>query len=300
MKFLIPAIAMVSLAPAHADVLISHAFGGSSGSPLNGVSPDTNLIRPVSWNAGSIIAANGQVTDGTNTDQGAVFDLGLSWKFKSQSTYTVNLAFTKLDNAIVFAGFRTANPSGGVQAQTQGTCVALRVREITGSDNVGIFQWPGGTFTNAAELTYDTNASANFTLQIQTNNLTDAVVSVGSAQITVDLSGNLFRYFFIGFEDPTTLTPASDAKYESVTFEGPPPPPLPKLNLVSVDSNTGEKQLSWSTTSGELYALQGSTDLKNWIIIDNSDLNPFSGTGDPMTFLDTRNDSRFFYRLIRP
>jgi hypothetical protein len=34
--------------------------------------------------------------------------------------------------------------------------------------------------------------------------------------------------------------------------------------------------------------------------IDDSEVNPFPGTGDPETFLDTRGDTRFFYRLIRP
>lgn len=301
MKSLFLAAAISALATsAHANVLLAHPFAGEASAPLNGVAPATNVIRPVKWNAGTIFAANGQVNDGTNTDQGAVFDLGLSWKFQPQSTYRVTLGFTNLDNAIVFAGFRTASNSGAVQAQTQGAAFALRVREITGSDNIGIFQWPGGTFTNAAELSYELNAAASHILEIQTNNLTDALVTVGSAQVTVDLSANLFRYFFIGYEDPQPTTPASDARITAILLEGPPLPPLPKLTVADVDPVADQVTVTWPTKIGELYALQGSPDLATWSAIDNSEVNPFPGTGDPETFMDTRGDARFFYRLIRP
>ncbi len=297
--FHVAAISCVAFGPVGAEVLVAHNFGGGGGVPLNGVAPDTNIIRPVNWNAGAIIAANGQVNDGTNTDQGGVFDLGLSWKFKPQSTYKVTLGFTKLDNAIVFAGFRTTNPSGGIQVQTEGTSFSLRVREITGSDNVGLFQWPGNVFTNAPELTYAANASGSFKLEIQTNNLTDAVINVGTAQVTtVNLSTNQFRYFFIGYEDPTT-TP-SDAKFTSVVLEGPLPDPLPALSITAVDRQAGQVTITWPTMNGGLYCLQGSASLTSWSIVNGSDTNPFVGTGNPIIFVDPRNEDRYFYRLIRP
>jgi hypothetical protein len=291
-------LTLISLFHANAEVLLSHSFSGDAAAPLNGVPPDTNGIRPVAWNAGSIIAANGQVNDGANTDQGAVFDLGLSWKFKPQSTYTVKLGFGNLDNAIVFAGFRNANPSGGVQAQTQGTVFALRVREIAGSDNIGIFQWPGGAFTNAAELTYTANDVAEFTLEIKTNDLTDAVVKVGSAEIAVDLSTELFRYFFAGYEDPTSGT--SDAKFMSIQLEGPPLPPLPQPVLTSVKPALGEVVISWPSKENETYTLQGSADLTSWTPLDGSDTSPFPGTGNLLEFTDPRSEDRYFYRVIRP
>lgn len=294
------ALAAITLAPAHADILLSHTFGGEGTAPLNGVAPDANVIRPVNWDAGAIIAANGQVTDGANTDQGAVFDLGLSWKFKPQSVYRATLGFSNLNNAIVFAGFRTANPSGSAQAQVQGTVFSLRVREITGSDNAGVFQFPGAVFTNAPELSYPANTSGSFQLEIQTNDLTNATVNVGTAQVTVDLSTDLFRYFFIGFEDPLAASPASDAKFDSVVLEGPALPPLPQLAITSVNRLANEVTLSWPTTSAELYCLQGSGNLVDWTVLDGSDINPFLGTGSPEVFVDPRSDDRYFYRLIRP
>lgn len=285
---------------AQAEILLEHHFQGLATTPLNLVAPDNNAIRPGTWNAGSIIAANGEVTDLTNTDQGAVFDLGSSWKFEPASTYRVTLNFTRLDNAVLFAGFRTANPSGAVQAQTQGTSFALRIREISGSDNVGLFQWPGGTFTQANELNYDVHSDASFTLEIATHNLTDAVVSVGSAQATVDLSTNLFRYFFIGYEDPTPVSPASDAKFNSVTLEGPLPPPLPPLSLLVRNTATGENLLSWPSSTNATYTLQSSPDLHTWTTVNDSDTTPFVGTGGDLQYMDTQASPRYFYRLIRP
>ena len=292
-------LAVASFSPVlHAEVLLSESFGGAGTAPLNGVYPGTNAIRPVAWNAGTIIAANGQVTDLTNTDQGAVFDLGSSWRFKPQSTYKITLGLSKLDNAILFAGFRTANAGGGVQAQTQGTVVAMRIREIVGSDNVGIFQWPGGVFTQAAELSYTANTSASFVMEIHTNDLTDATVSVGTAQVTVDLTLNIFRYFFAGYEDPTAGV--SDAKFDSVVFEGPALDPLPQLAITSVDPVLGEVSLSWATVLDQYYTLQGSEDLATWTAVDGSDVNPFAGDGDIHNFVDTGRGARYFYRLIRP
>lgn len=287
-----------SLSGLRADTLLDHAFGGTAEAPLHGTAPDVNAIRPVTWDAGTIVAANGQVTDATNTDQGLVFDLGQSWKFQPQSTYTVTLEFANLDNAILFVGFRTANPSGGVQAQTQGTAVALRVREIAGSDNVGIFQWPGAVFTDGG-LTYETNASASFTLTLATRDLTDATLSVGSAQVTVDLTANAFRYFFAGYEDPTTAS-VSDAKFNRVTFTGPALPALPQPRVVSRDPVTGENVIGWPTAADGLYTLQRSTDLAVWDPVDSSDINPFAGTGAEIDFTDTTAAPACFYRLIRP
>ena len=297
MKIPILPLLLLVVSGLHADTLLDHAFGGAPEAPLNGVMPDANAIRPVAWNAGEIIAANGQVNDATNTDQGLVFDLGLSWAFQPQSTYTATLDLSNLSNAILFVGFRTANPSGGVQSQTQGTTFALRIREIAGSENVGIFQWPGGVFTDGV-LSYDTNATASFTLTLATNDLTDATVTVGSAQVAVDLSANAFRYFFAGFEDPTSGT--SDAKFNRVTLTGPGLPALPQPRLVSHDGTTGATKVAWPTTDGALYTLQRSTDLSLWEPVDASDVAPFTGTGGEIDHTDTSTGLSRFYRLIRP
>jgi hypothetical protein len=297
-KIPVLAILLAAASGLRADTLLDHAFGGAADAPLHGVPPDTNVIRPVAWNAGAVIAANGQVNDDANTDQGLVFDLGLSWLFQPQSTYVATLEFSNLDNAILFLGFRTANPSGGVQTQTQGTVVALRVREIAGSDNVGVFQWPGGVFTDGG-LSYDVNSTAGFTLTLATNDLTDATVTVGSAQVTVDLTANAFRYFFAGYEDPTTAS-VSDAKFDRVTLAGPALPALPQLRLVSRDPVAGENVVAWPTAADGLYTLQRSSDLATWEPVDFSDINPFAGTGVEIDFTDTTTAPACFYRLIRP
>jgi hypothetical protein len=290
-------LVLVVVSGLHADTLLDHSFSGAPEVPLNGILPDANGIRPVAWNAGGIIAANGQVNDGTNTDQGLVFDLGLSWAFEPQSTYTATLDLSNLDNAILFVGFRTSNPSGGIQVQTQGTVFALRVREIAGSDNIGIFQWPGSVFTDGV-LSYDVNATANFTLTLATNNLTDATVTVGAAQVPVDLSANAYRYFFAGFEDPTTGI--SDAKFNRVTLTGPGLPAMPQPRLVSRDGTTGATKIAWPTTGGTLYLLQRSTNLTAWAPVDSSDVAPFTGTGSEIDHTDTSDEPSCFYRVIRP
>jgi hypothetical protein len=286
--------------PCLADTLISHAFTGVEADPLNGVAPDANAIRPVVWNAGPIMRANGRVVDGANTDQGAVFDLGLSWEWQPQSTYKVTLSFTDLDNAILFTGFRDTNPSGNAQAQTQGTVFALRVREITGSDNIGIFRWPGGAFTNAPELSYNTGSSATFELVIETNELTDAMVKVGTAEYTTNLTVTHYRYLFFGYEDPEPASPASDAKFDLFLFEGPLPPPLPPLRITSYDPVNQQATLTWETGIDRMYMIQGSENLVDWFPIDGSDINPFVGNGSPEVFVDDRADNRYFYRLTRP
>ena len=298
----IPALLLPFLpfAVLQAETLLDHTFGGAPEAALHQVAPDVNTIRPVAWNAGPIIAANGQVNDVTNTDQGLVFDLGLSWIWAPQSTYSVTLEFTNLSNAIVFAGFRTTNSSGSAQVQTQGTACALRVREISGSDNVGIFNWPGGAFTDSG-LTYDTNTAGSFTLTIATNDLSDATFTVGSAVVPVDLTLNTYRYFFAGYEDPTTGT--SDAKFTRVTLTGPPQPalpPLPALRLASYDTVTGNASVAWTTVTGQLHTLMRSADLKVWVPVDSSDLFPFGGAGEEITVTHNPGATRQFYRLIHP
>ncbi len=286
--------------PSLADTLISHGFTGNEADPLDGVAPDANAIRPVVWNAGPIMRANGRVVDGTNTDQGAVFDLGLSWKWQPQSTYKITLSFTDLGNAILFTGFRDSNPSGNAQVQTQGTVFALRVREITGSDNIGIFRWPGGLFTDAPELSYITGTAAHYELVLDTNDLDNATVKVGTAAVTVDLKEINYRYLFFGFEDPVAASPASDAKFDSFVFEGPPPPALPSLQITFYHPVNQQATLTWKTETDRLYMIQGSENLIDWFTVDGSDTNPFVGNGSPEVFVDERADNRYFYRLTRP
>lgn len=298
----IPALLLplLSVAVLPAQSLLDHSFGGSPDQPLHHVPPDVNHIRPVAWNAGPIVAADGQINDGTNTDQGLVFDLGLSWQWQAQSTYTVTLEFTNLDNAILFAGFRTANSSGNAQVQTQGTACALRIREIAGSDNVGIFNWPGGAFTDSG-LSYDTNSAASFTLTITTNDLFDATFSVGTAEVIVDLTLNTYRYFFAGYEDPQTGV--SDAKLTRLTFSGPPQPPLPPLpplRMASYDALSGTASVAWTTATDQLHTLLRSPDLKSWVPVDGSDLFPYGGDGEEITVTNNPGTGRQFYRLIHP
>jgi len=165
-----------------------------------------------------------------------------------------------------------------------------------------VFQWPGGVFTEALELSYENSTAASFELLIETNDLSDAAVRVGSAQVAVDLLAVTYRYLFFGFEDPVPAAPASDAKFDSFVFEGPPPslPPLPELDVPDFDPTTGEAALSWPSVAGQLYMLQGSSNLVAWEVIDGSDVNPFFGDGSPIEFVDQPGGERYFYRLTRP
>lgn len=285
---------------ARADVLISHSFGGEPGAPLDGVHPDVNVVRPVAWNAGPIIQADGRVNDGTNTDQGLVFDLGLSWKFQPQSVYTATLSFTELTNGIVFIGFRDSNPSGNAQVQTQGDVFSLRVRQISGDENVGIFRWTGSpAFTNS-DLSYAAGSEATFTLTIETNDLTDAEVKVGNASVQVDLSAQDHRYFFAGYEDPLAASPESDAKFSSIVLEGPGLTPLPQPRMVAYSQDPGEAELVWTAAPGESHTLQMSGDLVEWETVDGSDFFPYEGTGSESSVVVASEGPKAFFRLIRP
>ena len=121
---------------------------------------------------------------------------------------------------------------------------------------------------------------------------------MGSASVAVDLTAFHHRFFFAGYEDPTSGT--SDAKLDFVSLEGPPLPPLPPLRLVSHSPESGEATVAWPSAEGETYTLQSTADLAAWEVVDGSDFNPFAGDGSEIEFTDTPGTARRFYRLIRP
>ncbi|MFT3992147.1 MAG: sulfatase-like hydrolase/transferase [Luteolibacter sp.] len=244
---------LIACAPVlHADILLQHDFGGSSSSPLQETSPGTDVFGAGSWIASAIIAANGDVTDGTNTDRGAYLDLGASFSFKKNSTYTLNLSYSGLDNAILFAGFATAAPAVESQMQTQGTNFALRIRDQATTPGKGLWITPGSLYTAG---TSDSPAgTGNATLTLYTADLTDATVTVeGSVPQTVDLSEG-YRYLWIGFEDPSAASPASSARFSLVQLEGPlPDPPPVSPETVTFDPPSG------IVTIGQTVTLSSTT-----------------------------------------
>jgi hypothetical protein len=215
---IVSAIVAASSAPA-AFTLIEHNFGGLGTNPLNGATIDTvNITGAAStWVSDGIIAANGQVNDGTSTDRGASIDLGASFAFLADTTYTLDLAWTSLSNAIVFAGFMVNAPSVANQMQTQDTNFGIRARRITaGTDTLASWGYVSSTVSAVDGTTVTPNAgSASLTLN--TNSLTDASFTVDGASQLIDLSAG-YRYLWIAFEDPFAATPASDARFTSVNF----------------------------------------------------------------------------------
>ncbi len=246
---------LISAAPAvRADVLLEHPFTGSSSAPLQGAYPGTNALGAGAWISSSIITANGEVNDGTNTDRGAYLDLGQSFVFRENSTYTLRLGYSGLDNAILFAGFSTNAPAVEAQMQTQGANFALRVREQTTTPGKGLWRNPGSLFT--AGTTSSPAGSGEATLTLNTADLTNATASVeGSAPQTVDLSSG-YRYLWIGFEDPAAASPGSSARFSLIRLDGPLPEPLPvPPEAVTFDPAsgivTGGRSLTLSTTTGD-------------------------------------------------
>lgn len=257
------------LLPLRADdntVLISETFGGSAAANLSGQAPPINLLSPGAvWAADPIIAANGQINDGTNTDRGAVLDLGAGFAFQPNHTYTLVLNWTNLDNAILFAGFSSTLPNTGAQMQTQGTNFALRARRITaGTDTLAAWKNPGSVATTGSTVT---PAAGTATLVLSTAGLSNASFTVTgvATPVSVDLTAG-FRYLWIAYEDPTTASPASDGKFVSLTLSGPAPAPQPDPPMVEISPsialiNAGQQVTLTATPSDAQirFTLDGST-----------------------------------------
>lgn len=210
---LLPLLAAAS----HGATLIYDDFSGSGAGGLNGTGPDTNTLSAATWVGSTLIADNGQVNDGTNTDRGARLDLGAGFTFQPNQTYTLTLSWASLDNAILFAGFSTAAQNVDLAMQTQPDNFAVRIRDI--SPDAGIAAWTRIGATNAPTLgaALDPSGAGSTTMTITTNSLTNATFAVNGVPSTaINLTG--YRYLFLGFEDPTNASPASDARFTSVEF----------------------------------------------------------------------------------
>ncbi len=230
---------LIACAPIlRAEVLLQHTFSGSPSSPLQGTFPAADLLAAGSWIASSIIAANGEVEDGTNTDRGAYLDLGPHFTFKKDATYTLKLTYTGLDNAILFAGFSTSAPAVEAQMQTQGTNFALRIRDQSTTPGKGLWRNPGSLYT--AGTTVSPAGAGEAILTLHTGALTNATVTIaGSTAQTVDLSPG-YRYLWIGFEDPANASPASSARFTLLQLDGPlPDPPPSPPEAVTFDPPSG-------------------------------------------------------------
>lgn len=212
--------------------LVSETFSGPSTSSLDGRTPPVNLLSPGAvWTADTIIAANGQVHDGANTDRGACLDLGQGFVLIPNETYTLTLSWSGLDNAILFAGFSTTQPDAGAQMQTQGTNFALRARRISaGTDTLAAWKNPGASATTGTTVTA---AAAAATLVLETKGLSNATLTVDglAAPVAIDLTSG-YRYLWIAFEDPSSGN--SDARFTSLTLSGPAPAPTSDPPTVTI------------------------------------------------------------------
>lgn len=220
---------------AFAADLVREDFSGPASSPLAGSAPALNLPAPAAvWSADPVFSADGQVNDGTNTDRGAYLDLGADFAFKPNETYTLVLGWTNLDNAILFAGFSNTAPDPNFAMQTQGTNFALRARRISaGTDTLAAWKNPGAS---ASPGTIATPATGSATMTLLTRSLSDATFTVDGLDtpVAIDL-GSGFRYLWIGFEDPASAAPASDARFTQLRFSGPAPePPPPEPTAVTI------------------------------------------------------------------
>lgn len=220
------ALAMAAQA-AVATELVRENFGGAAASGLTGVEPATNRLSPgTAWVADPIIAANGSVTDGSNTDRGAWLDLGAGFAFLPNQTYTLELGWTGLSNSVLYAGFMKDAPNASVQMQTQSTNFALRARLITAGDPLAATKYPVFSATLGTTVT---PAQGTASLTLATRDLSNATFSVNglTSPVAIDLTGG-FRYLWIGYEDPDSGE--SNADFDSLTFSGPLPvlPPLPE------------------------------------------------------------------------
>jgi arylsulfatase len=224
----------------HGADLVREDFTGAESSPLAGAAPAINLPSPTAvWSADPVFSANGQVNDGTNTDRGAYLDLGAGFSFKPDETYTLVLGWSNLDNAIVFAGFSNAAPNPTSAMQTQGTNFALRARRINaGTDTLAAWKNPGAL---ASPGSIPTPATGSATLILNTRALTDATFTVDGlgTPVAIDLSSG-YRYLWIAFEDPTSASPASDARFAQLRFSGPQPeqPPLDPATVTILPETT--------------------------------------------------------------
>jgi hypothetical protein len=70
---------------------------------------------------------------------------------------------------------------------------------------------------SAVDGTTVTTGTGSTSLTLNTNSLTDALFTVDGVEQSIDLSAG-YRYLWIGFEDPSAASPASDARFTSVNF----------------------------------------------------------------------------------
>lgn len=199
---LIPLLA----AGSHAAILVQHVFDGDAVGGLNGTPAIVNTLSSANWAAGAVFAANGDINDGANTDQGAFLDLGATFSFAANQTYTLTLDYSGVTNSALFFGFTTASSYNlTTTAQVQGDNLAIRVRNFGTVSNTDVFFWDREGTTNNQTATGATfQETGTVTMTIVTNNLTDATISVDGGTATLagyDLTEDAYRSLFIGFED---------------------------------------------------------------------------------------------------
>jgi hypothetical protein len=203
------------IASSHAATLIHDDFSGDGTAGLHDTSPDTNTLSSATWVASTIIANNGQVNDGDNTDRGATIDLGAGFAFQANQTYTLTVGWSNLSSAILFAGFSTVAQNVEAAMQVQPDNFAVRIRALT--PDAGIAAWTRIGAVNSPTLgsTANPTGAGTTTMTITTNSLTDATFAVdGVASTAIDLTG--YRYLYLGYEEGAGGT--QDARFTSVEF----------------------------------------------------------------------------------
>lgn len=220
--------------PASAAVIFFDDFSGSNLDFLNGTSPDTNDLGTnpaATWatatTGDTTFRADGSVvsTTGQNTDRGAWLDLGAGF-MAANTTYTVTLDFSSIVSSIIYFGFQnTTSPDLNLRGQSQGTLtVGGAIRNFSGRQEYSLIS--GNATETVSNLSYA--SSGTLTAVIQSNNLTNATVTVGNQTATFD--GTNLRHFILAFEDGNTS--ASGITLNSITIDAVPEPSSFSLVLI--------------------------------------------------------------------
>lgn len=103
---------------------------------------------------------------------------------------------------------------------------------------------------------------------------------------------------------PALLTPADVAGLAGATTSpadimGAAPVDPPTISSISYDPGTGTATITFPTTIGDTYTVEGSGNLAAWLPLDNTDTTPIDGTGGDVIFKHVSGQSPYFYRLIR-
>lgn len=218
------ALLLAGAASAPAALVFFDDFNsGDSTSFLNGTTPDTNTLgnnASATWvsttTGNTTFRADGSITNvagSINDDRGAWLNLGAGF-IQANTTYTITLDFSNVSNSIIYFGFQdsTSPNTVGIRAQNQGALtVGGAIRNLGARQEYSLMSGDGAeTLT-----TLPFSASGTLTAVIQSNNLTNATVTVGNLTSTV-FDATTLQHLVLAIEDDT---PVSGATLNSITID---------------------------------------------------------------------------------